>query len=75
MNRKHDPRGRLARLPDGQKVIIESCEDDAATLIEHDPVFQPLDGDVIVFDNWRVMHARRSKALVNDLIEECGSFT
>ena len=30
MNRSNDPKNALARLPNGQKVIIESCEGDSA---------------------------------------------
>ena len=30
MNKRNDPKGQLARLPDGQKVRIESLEGDRA---------------------------------------------
>lgn len=44
--------------------VNSKCRDDFELLRKafDDPyyaiVFQPRDGDVIVFDNWRVMHAR-----------------
>ena len=33
MENKDDLTGQLARLPDGQRVKVESCEDDTAVVI------------------------------------------